>query len=83
MALIIGIMMERAGGWSGVEGEEQLGEGGRRDQGGQGVMRAGDVMSCGCGASIWNPVHLDRIGQIGTYWYVAVRTGTTRYKAVR
>ncbi len=30
---------------------------------------------------IWNPVHLDRIGQIGTYWYVPVRTGTTRYKA--
>ncbi len=30
---------------------------------------------------IWNPVHwhLDRIGQIGTYWYVLVRTGTTRY----
>jgi len=32
---------------------------------------------------IWNPVHLDRIGQIGTYWYVPVRTGTTWYKAVR
>ncbi len=32
---------------------------------------------------IWNPVHLDRIGQIGTYWYVPVRTSTTRYKAVR
>jgi hypothetical protein len=34
-------------------------------------------------SDIWNPVHLDRIGQIGTYWYVPVRTGTTRYKAVR
>ena len=33
--------------------------------------------------SIWNPVHLDRIGQIGTYWYVPVRTSTTQYKAVR
>jgi hypothetical protein len=32
---------------------------------------------------IWNPVSLDRIGQKGTYWYVPVRTGTTRYKAVR
>ncbi len=32
---------------------------------------------------IWNPVHLDRIGQIGTYWYVPVRTATTWYKAVR
>ncbi len=32
---------------------------------------------------IWNPVHLDRIGQIGTYWYVPVRTGTTQYKTVR
>jgi hypothetical protein len=32
---------------------------------------------------IWNPVHLGRIGQIGTYWYVPVRTSTTRYKAVR
>ncbi len=26
---------------------------------------------------IWNPVHLDRIGQICTYWYVPVRTSTT------
>ncbi len=32
--------------------------------------------------SVWNPVHLDRIGQISTYWYVPVRTGTTRYKAI-
>ncbi len=33
--------------------------------------------------TIWNPVHLDRIGQISTCWYVPVRTGTTRYKTVR
>ncbi len=33
--------------------------------------------------SIWNPVPLDRIRQNGTYWYVPVRTGTTRYKSVR
>ncbi len=31
---------------------------------------------------IWNPVHLDRIGQNATYWYVPVRTCTTRYNAV-
>jgi hypothetical protein len=50
----------------------------------------GDVRGDGAGpahgspvARIWNPVHLDRIGQIGTYWYVPVRTGTTWYKAVR
>ncbi len=36
-----------------------------------------------CKEYIWNPVHLDRIGQIGTYWYVPVRTSTTQYKAVR
>jgi hypothetical protein len=35
------------------------------------------------GAGIWNPVLLDRIGQNGTYWYVPVRTGTTRYRSVR
>jgi hypothetical protein len=33
--------------------------------------------------AIWNPIPLDRIGQNGTYWFVPVRTGTTRYKTVR
>jgi len=42
-----------------------------------------EVAEINFGNFIWNPVHLDRIGQIGTYWYVPVRTGTTRYKAVR
>ena len=34
-------------------------------------------------AYIWNPVYLDKIGQIGMYWYVLVCTCTRRYKQVQ
>ncbi len=33
-------------------------------------------------ANIWNPVHLDRIRQNSTYWYVLVRTSTYWYMSV-
>ncbi len=32
---------------------------------------------------IWNPIHLDRIRQNRTYWYVLVRTSTYRYRPVQ
>jgi hypothetical protein len=35
-----------------------------------------------CDPFTWNPVYLYKIGQIGMYRYVLVRTGTRWYKAV-
>ena len=34
-------------------------------------------------SDIWNPVHLDRIGQNRTYQYVPVRTSTYQYMSVQ
>ena len=33
--------------------------------------------------SIWNPVHLNINTQIGTYWYVLVRTSLYQYQQVQ